>query len=388
MPAYHPEAFELSIDEEVISDLRRRIVATRWPDPAPGDPWSQGTDLDYLREFLRFWAEEFDWQKQQRSLNQLHHFQVEIEDVRVHYIHERARNGTGVPLILTHGWPSCFVEYVNLIPLLTDPESHGIEGPSFDVVIPSLPGYGFSQRPGAGGVHYGYVARLWTKLMAGLGYSQYGAHGGDFGSGVSALMALQEPDRVLGLHLTNLDIRPVEPGDRPWTAAEQEFIGERDSWAHVEGGYAAIQSTKPQTLGYGLNDSPVGLAAWILEKWRSWTDSDGDPALRLSRDFLATLLTIYWATGSITSSMRDYFENRWHGVSVDAGTYVSVPTVIAVFSHQFVPEAELPREWVERLYNVRRWSDMPAGGHFAPIEEPGFVAQDLAAFFATIAADR
>lgn len=386
MPAFDPQPFTLSIDEDEISDLRRRIVATRWPTPTPGDPWSQGTDLNYLRGFLRFWADEFDWSQQQRLLNELQHFRCEIDGVRLHYIHERARNGIGVPLILTHGWPSCFVEYVKLIPLLTDPKSHGIDGPAFDVVVPSLPGYGFSERPDAVGVNYAYVARLWNQLMTNLGYSRFGAHGGDFGSGVSTMMALQEPDRLLGLHLTNLDIGHFDPGEQPWTTAEKEFLEELDRWAETERGYSAIQSTKPQTLGYGLNDSPVGLAAWILEKWRSWTDSDGDPALRLSRDFLATLLTIYWATGSITSSMRDYFDNRWHGVEVNPSTYVGVPTAIAVFDHHFVPEPEPPREWVERLYNVRRWSEMPAGGHFAPIEQPRLVAQDLAGFFADLAA--
>ena len=387
MPAFDARRFEIDVDEGVILDLQRRIAATRWPGRAPGVAWSQGTDLDYLRDFLRFWGQEFDWVAQQRSLNRWHHFDVVLDGARVHYVHERARDGAGIPLILTHGWPSCFTEYLALVPLLTDPGSHGIDGPAFDVVIPSLPGYGFSERPDIVGVNYAYVARVCHRLMAGLGYRRFGAHGGDFGSGVSALMALQEPDRVWGLHLTNLDVGPVDPGDRPWTPDEQAFLAERERWDRTERGYSSIQSTKPQSLGYGLSDSPAGLAAWLVEKWRSWTDSHGDPGDRLSREFLATLLTIFWVTNSITTSMRDYYDNRWHGVEMGADSYVRVPTAVAIFNHQFVHEAEPPREWVERLYNLQRWTEMPAGGHFAPVEEPRLVAEDLAAFFGGLVPD-
>ncbi len=373
--------FRIDVSPGRIGDLRDRIGRTRWPDDAPGSPWSQGTDLSYLRGFLRYWAEEFDWADQQRALNSVHHFEATIDGVRVHFVHERARNGTGVPILLMHGWPSCFLEYVAAIALLTDPVSHGIDGPGFDVVIPSLPGYGFSERPASVGVNYAFVAGLFHQLMEALAYKRFGAGGGDFGSGVAAHMALQAPERLLGLHLTNVEIGPEAEGSQPWTDEERAFLAERAEWAVRERGYSWIQSTRPQTLGYGLTDSPAGLAGWLIEKWRSWTDSHGDPSVRLSREFLATLLTLYWTTGSITTSMRDYYDNRWHGAELAPDAYVDVPTAIAVFGHQHVKEAEPPRSWVERLYNVHRWTVMPAGGHFAPAEEPELFVRDLAATF-------
>jgi pimeloyl-ACP methyl ester carboxylesterase len=284
---------------------------------------------------------------------------------------------------LSHGWPSSFVELLPLVPLLTEPEAHGLDGPAFDVVIPSLPGYGFSERPAHTGVNYRYVADLWHRLMRGLGYDRYGAHGGDFGSGVATLMALDQPEVMLGIHLTNMDIAPYTgPGARRLTSAEEAYVTQTAEWDSVERGYSSIQSTKPQTLAYGLNDSPAGLAAWILEKWRSWTDSGGDLDRRFGRDYLLTLLTIYWVTESIGTSIRDYWDNRWVPVRIGPQDYVSVPTALAVFGNQFVPEGEPPRLWAERLYDVRHWTPMPSGGHFAPVEEPERVARDLLAFFA------
>lgn len=378
--------FRVDIGEDVIQDLRDRIARTRWPDEAPGPRWSQGTDLEYLSNFIQYWAEEFDWTSQQRALNSLDHFTTDVDGTRIHFIHQKAASGGGVPLLLMHGWPSCFVEYVAAIPLLTDPTSHGIDGPAFDVVVPSLPGYGFSERPASVGVNYAFVAEQFHQLMGLLGYTRFGAGGGDFGSGVAAHMALQAPERLLGLHLSNVDVGPETEGDHPWTSDERAFLLARDDWDARERGYSWIQSTKPQTVGYGLNDSPAGLAAWMLEKWRSWTDSQGDPAARLTAEFLATLLTIYWATGSITSSMRDYFDNRWYGAKLAPDAYVAVPTAIAVFGHQYVNEAKPPRSWIERLYNVQRWTVIPTGGHFAPAEEPKVFANDLAASFREFAA--
>lgn len=379
------EPFSIRVDEQVLADLRSRIRRTRWPDQAPGVGWQQGTDLDYLRGLLAYWADGFDWRTQEQELNRFQHFRTRLDDVHIHFVYERARHGPGIPLVLTHGWPSSFVELLPLVPLLTDPAAHGIDGPAFDLVIPSLPGYGFSERPARTGVNYRYVAGLWHRLMQGLGYDRYGAHGGDFGAGVATFMALDNPAPMLGVHLTNLEIDPYTgPGSRPLSDPERTYLAQRQRWSDVERGYSAIQSTKPQTLGYGLNDSPTGLAAWILEKWRSWTDSHGDLDLRFSREFLLTILTLYWVTGSITTSMRDYFDNRWFGVTIGPADRVAVPTGIGVFAHQFVPEGDPPREWAERLYNVRSWTPMPAGGHFAPAEEPDRVARDLAAFFASV----
>lgn len=378
--------FLIQIEEEVLADLRVRIHNTRWPDQLPSMGWEQGTERDELRRLLGYWADAFDWQAQEQALNAFHHFRAELDGVHIHFIHERAHGGQGIPLILTHGWPSTFVELLPLVPLLTDPAGHGIAGPAFDVVIPSLPGYGFSERPAQTGVTYRYTAALWHRLMRGLGYTRYGAGGGDFGAGVATFMALDDPASLLGLHLSNLDNAPYTgPGSRPLSEAERDYLAQNEAFWQVEGGYKALQSTKPQTPGYGLNDSPAGLAAWILEKWRSWSDSHGEVTTRFSREFLLTTLTIYWATQTITSSMRDYFDNRWFGVRLGPGDVVEVPTGIAVFAHQVADEGEPPREWAERLYNnIRQWTLMPRGGHFAPAEEPELLARDIATFFAAL----
>ncbi|MFZ0015487.1 MAG: epoxide hydrolase family protein [Acidimicrobiia bacterium] len=372
------QPFAIAVDEAELDELRRRLRDTRFPSSAPGPAWSQGTDLDYLRWFVSYWAEEFDWRSNERELNQFDHFLAEVGGYRIHYVHQRARHGGGLPLILIHGWPSSFTEYLAAIPLLTDPAAHGIDGPAFDVVVPSLPGYGFSPRPDRVGVNYREVADVLLDLMAGLGYQSLGAGGGDFGSGVAAHMAMRAPERLFGLHLTNVEIEEADVSPAELDDSEKAFIEERDQWDERERGYSSIQSTRPQTLGYALTDSPAGLAAWLLEKWRSWTDSGGDPTAHLPPNFLASLTTIYWVTRSITTSMRDYYDNRWHPASPSK---IDVPTAIAVFGNQFVKEAEPPRSWVERLYNVQRWTQHTAGGHFAPVEEPTLFARDITSAF-------
>jgi len=382
----HP--FSVTVDAAVIDDLRARIRSTRLPEAAPGEPWAQGTDRDWLQELLGYWADGFDWRAAERELNRFAHYRAQVGGTMVHFVHERARHGGGIPLVLGHGWPSCFTEFLPLVPLLTDPAEHGISGPAFDVIIPSLPGYGFSPRPAvAGGVTYRYVARLWHTLMRGLGYARYAAGGGDFGAGIATFMALDNPGPLIGLHLTNLELTPwTGPGSRPLSAAEQAYLDQAGRWGQAEHGYYAIQSTKPQTLGYALNDSPAGLAAWILEKWRSWSDCHGDLESRFSKDFLLTVVTLYWVTGTITSSMRDYHDNRrWQGEPrLGPDDTARVPAAVAVFPHTLIPEGQPPREWAERLYEVRRWTVMPSGGHFAPAEEPELLARDIAAFFATM----
>ena len=376
--------FSIQIEPEILSDLRERIRKTRWPDEAPGAAWDQGTDLEYLRQLLAYWADEFDWQAQERELNKATQFRAELDGTQIHFVHERARHGHGIPLILIHGWPSTFVELLPLVPFLTDPHAYGIDGPGFDVVIPSLPGYGFSERPRQVGVNYQYVAGVWHRLMRGLGYERYGAQGGDFGAGIATFMALNNPAPMIGLHLSNLEITPYTgPGARPLSAAEGTYRERNEAFWQEEYGYKAIQSTKPQTLGYALNDSPAGLAAWILEKWRSWADSGGNLDECVSREFLLTTVTIYWVTQTITSSMRDYFDNDNPRFRITLGPeeFVEVPTGIAVFANNFVDEGIPPREWAERLYNVRQWTPMPRGGHFAAAEEPELLARDIAAFF-------
>ena len=362
------DPFVIDVDEAVLDDLKARIRATRWPDPAPGPAWSQGTDLDYLRDLLDYWADRFDWPARQRALNRYDHRLADVDGTTIHFVHKR----TGKPpLILTHGWPSTFVEMLPLVDRL---------GAAYDLVVPSLPGYGFSARPPQVGVDRAYVARLWHRLMRGLGYDRYGAYGGDFGAGVATFMALADPTAMTGIHLSTPEMEPYT-GAAPLTAAERAYLEVRDSWASRERGYSAIQSTKPQTVGYGLNDSPAGLAAWLVEKWRSWGDTGGDVDGRFGRDELLTTITLYWVTGSITSSMRDYFDNRWHRTDIGPDVRVTVSTAMAVFANELVTEGEVPREYYERLYDIRRWTVFPRGGHFAAAEEPDLLADDIAAFF-------
>jgi len=353
------EPFRIQITDEVLEDLRARLQRTRWPDQIPGIEWKQGTELKWLRRLVSYWAEEFDWRAWERKLNAFEHFTWE----GIHFLHRRAPSGRGMPLILTHGWPGSFLDYLDMLPMLE----------KFDVVVPSLPGYGFSRRPPQVGINYRYIAARWHQLMSELGYSRYAAAGYDFGSGVTTLLALDHPQAVIGIHLTTLesDLTPTVD-DKELSDAERAYLAVNREWDRTERGYSAIQSTKPQTIGYGLNDSPAGLAAYLGEKWHSW--SDATP----SDDFLCATVTLYWVTQTITSSMRDYWDNRWHPVK---RAYVSAPTGFGVFAQQKVPEGEPPRSYLERGYNIQRWTVFPRGGHFAPVEQPEAVAKDLTAFF-------
>ena len=289
------EPFRIYIADELHDDLRARLRHTRWPDQVPGIGWGQGTELNWLQRLLSYWANEFDWRAWERKLNALNQFTWE----GVHFVHQRAASGRGVPLILTHGWPSSFLDYVDMLPMLEN----------FDVVVPSLPGYGFSSRPPKVGINYRYVSDRWHRLMTELGYSRYGAGGNDFGSGVSTFLAVDHPESVMGIHLTTLesDLTP-KVDDAELSDMERSYLAVSRGWDVTERGYSAIQSTKPQTVGYGLNDSPAGLAAYMGEKWHSWSD------VTPPDDFLCATLTLYWITQTITSSMRDYWDNRWYPV--------------------------------------------------------------------------
>jgi pimeloyl-ACP methyl ester carboxylesterase len=292
-------------------------------------------------------------------------------------VHLRAEGGHSTPLILTHGWPSAFIEYL--------PVAEQLAARGFDVVVPSLPGYVFSERPQKLGVNYRAVARMWRQLMRSLGYERFGVGGGDFGAGVASLLALDLPDQVIGVHLTNFELLPSGPNFQPpLTPDEKAFVEASQRWWVREQGYKQIQRTKPQTLSFGLTDSPIGLAAWILEKWRSWTDSGGLVEERFGGEFLFTLLTLYWVTGSMATAVRDYYDNAWFPSLPDADRRIETPAAFAVFSQYFAGEPEPPRSFVERLYNVVRWTEMPRGGHFAAIEEPQLVADDIEAFFARL----
>lgn len=356
------EPFRIHVGDEIIENLRARLLQTRWPDQVPGIGWEQGTDLRWLQRLVSYWAREFDWRAYERRLNTLNHFIWE----GVHFVHQRATSGRGIPLILTHGWPGSFLDYVDMLPMLD----------RFDVVVPSLPGYAFSLRPLKVGINYRYVSQQWHQLMSMLGYSRYGAAGYDFGAGVTTLLARDHPASLTGIHLTTLesDLAPVVD-DAKLSDVERSYLSVTRRWDTTERGYSSIQSTKPQTIGYGLNDSPAGLAAYIGEKWHSWSDTCP------SDDFLSATFTLYWVTQTITSSMRDYWDNRWHPIEP---AYVDTPTAFGVFAHQTVPEGDPPRSYLERVYNIQRWTIFPRGGHFAPVEEPRAVAEDLTAFFGNL----
>jgi pimeloyl-ACP methyl ester carboxylesterase len=365
--------FRIHAADDVLDDLRARLAATRWPAKAPGQDWELGTSDDYLRSLVSYWIERFDWRAAESDLNSFPQFVAEVDGVLVHFVHRRANNGRGVPIILTHGWPSAYIEYLAVMEMLAD---------DFDVVVPSLPGYGFSHRPQEVGVNYRRVASMWHSLMHGLGYDNYGVGGGDWGAGVASLIALDQPESVIGVHLTNFELLPTGAQvGRSMTSDERAFFESTDAWWAREDGYKRIQSTKPQTLSYALVDSPVGTLAWILEKWRTWTDSDGDPVAKFGAEFLLRLTTIYWLSGSIATSVRDYYDNRWYPSLPDLDHRVERPTAFAVFGHHFGGEPTPPRSLAERLYNVTRWTVMPRGGHFAAIEEPQLVANDIREFF-------
>ena len=385
MATLRAEPFTVRVSDEVLADLRARIRNTRWPGPAPGAPWAQGTDLGYLQDLLAYWTAGFDWRSQERWLNSFNHFRAEIDGTWVHFVHERARSGRGIPLILTHGWPSCFADYLPVVPFLADPAAHGIGGPGFDVVIPSLPGYGFSEQQARTGVSSRYTAGLWHRLMRGLGYRQYGAQGGDFGSAVTTFMALDDPAPMLGIHLHNLDLAPYTDRDRGRCRRRNARSGAIRALRQTTA--ATARSSRPGPDGQlRAQRLAGGPAAWVLEKWRAWADSGGDLDATFSRDFLLTVVTLYWATQTITSSMRDYVDNRWLAAELGPADMVTVPTAVAVFAHQHIDDGNPPREWAERLYNIRRWTPMPRGGHFAPVEEPELLARDIAAFFGELPA--
>lgn len=386
--------FQIHFGDDALDDLRRRARATRWAAKLPEVGWEHGTNADYLKELVAYWADGYDWRATEARLNAYPNFKADIDGTEIHYVHKRAADGKGLPIILTHGWPSTYLEYLPVLDRLTDPAKFGLKGPSFDVVVPSLPGYGFSERPMDRRVDYRCTARLWHGLMQGLGYARFSAGGGDFGAGVNTFLALEFPEAVERLHVSFLEVIPYSgPGSRPMTAAEADYVRRMTDWVSVEHGYLHIQSTKPQTLGVGLTDSPAGLAAWIVEKWRSWGDCGGDLTGTFGHDLLLDTITLYWLTNTITTSMIDYYDNRPYfreepGFAAGLHDRVGVPTGFANWPKGLGQEVRNapPREWVERLYNVVYWSQIARGGHFSAIEEPDLYAADMIAFFTAAAA--
>jgi pimeloyl-ACP methyl ester carboxylesterase len=374
--------FTIQIEERILEDLKQRLSSTRWPDELPNPNWEYGANLGYMKQLIDYWHSTFDWRKQEEILNRFRHFKTEIDDMDIHFIHERGKGAKPLPLIITHGWPGSFAEMLKIIPLLTDPKKFGGDpSDSFDVVVPSMPGFGFSDRPTKPGVNVFRISEMWVRMMNGLGYERFCAQGGDFGAGVSTAMGLHHPKYLFGIHLNYIpgSYRPYlsSVDEQNLSAEERQFLASADEWYHLEGGYSHIQRTKPQTVAYALNDSPAGLAAWIVEKFRGWGDCHGDVESRFTRDELLTNVTIYWLTQTISSSVRLYYEGRKAPMHFQKGQSVTVPCAVAFFPKE---EPFPPRRWIERGYNVQHWTNMPRGGHFAALEEPELLAEDIRRF--------
>ena len=374
--------FEINVSEETLNDLRARLSRTRWTEGIKGEGWDYGTNPAYLRELCAYWQNEFNWRKQEAELNSFNHFRADLDGFGIHFIHERGKGKDPLPIILTHGYPDSFVRFLKIIPMLTAADTDGF---SFDVVAPSLPGYGFSDRPNEAGTTF-RIADLWAKLMIQeLGYQRFAAHGGDWGSMVTEHLARSYSDSLVGIHLTDVPFSHMfqKPGDV--TPDETKYLAKMKEFQKKEGAYAMIQGTRPQSLACGLNDSPAGLAAWIVEKFRAWSDCGGDVEKRFTKDELLTNVMIYWITETINSSFLPYYDFmnagalRWISEKVKEWTGSSqTPAAFAIFPNDLV---NAPREWAERFYNVQRWTEMANGGHFAAMEEPELLVEDLRAFF-------
>jgi pimeloyl-ACP methyl ester carboxylesterase len=370
----NPEPFTVAVPQAVLDDLDQRLARTRWPDQIPGTGWDQGADTTYMRQLVDYWRNEFDWRAQEVRLNAFEHYRATIDGMGIHFIHARSTHPDAIPILLLHGWPSSFVQMLDIIPLLTDP-ADGAQ--AFHVVAASLPGFGFSDVPDRTLFGFPSSARIMTQLMHDvLGYERYGVRGSDLGGVIVRQMAVIEPEQILGVHLSG--IIGSAGGAPPYTEAEQAFI---DASAAIESeiAYSRVHMSKPQTLAHSLNDSPVGLAAWIVEKFRAWGDTDGEIESRFSRDALLTNLMVYWATQKAPASVRMYYDFVREPLVPGR---VERPVGMLDSTQDLFPAA--PREWGERLFNVQRWTVTDTGGHFLEWEEPALVAAELSTFFASL----
>lgn len=376
------QPFTIDVSDEVLKDLQDRLQRTRWPDEI-GSDWRYGTDLSYLKNICEYWTNTFDWREQELKLNQLSHFKTEIEPGRqLHFIHERSSQEHALPLLMTHGWPGSIAEFLEIIPMLTEPENFGGNpADAFHVICPSIPGYGFSDAATEPGFDQEQVARGHIKLMAQLGYDQYVVQGGDWGSAISSWTARLAPEQVQALHLNLIFAGYPKDKDDPFLGVsdeEKERLGKSKKHMIDGTGYQAIQGTKPQTLGYGLNDSPAGLAAWIIEKFHSWSHHQGNLEQAVNKDEVLTNIMIYWVTQSITSSARLYFESAHANNNLFEHGRIETPTGYALFPGELY---QPPRAWAEEQYNIEHWTVQPKGGHFAALEQPTLLAEDLRHFF-------
>ncbi len=367
------QPFRIHVEQSVLDDLKKRLAATRWPGEIENTQWEYGTNQAYLKDLCHYWQHEYDWRSTEEFLNGFRHFKTGIEGTGIHFIHEKGKGIHSAPLLLTHGWPDSFFRFVKVVSLLTEPDDTGF---SFDVVIPSIPGYGFSDQPTAPGMTPEKIAQLFARLMQELGYEKYLAHGGDWGSSITEQLMHQHPAQLYGIHLTDVPHRhifavPQEQLSEP----EKKYLEKGKQWQMTEGAYAMIQGTKPQSLSYGLNDSPAGLAGWIIEKFKTWSDNGGNVEEAFTKDEMLTNLTIYWATQTINSANRIYCETTRQPYKPQEKK--SVPTAVAIFPHDLIPA---PREFGERIFTIHQWTNMPRGGHFAALEEPELLSADIRKF--------
>ncbi|MFI0464017.1 epoxide hydrolase family protein [Saccharopolyspora sp. 5N102] len=372
--------FRISVPDDVLDDLRIRLSRTRFTTASDSARWAGGTDPDYLRELVAYWADGFDWRAAEAALNAYPHYLAEVAGRKVHFVHLRGKRADGapapLPLVLTHGWPSSFVEMLRVAGPLTDPAAHGGDpADAFDVIIPSLPGFLFSELPAAPFTRRG-VAEIWHELMTGtLGYQRFGAFGGDIGGGVTQWLGALYPGEVAGVHVTTAVIA-TDFGERPPTAEEQAYLDEVAAYDESDGGYSEIMLTRPDTVAAALVDSPAGLVAWIADKYRDWSDCGGDLERRWAKDALLTVATLYWATGTIGSSFRQYYDYHRNAPVPP----IEVPGAVTLSREPIF--ANFPKSLAERIYrDLRHWSRPGRGGHFMPHEEPAQVAEELRAFF-------
>ncbi|GCE24167.1 epoxide hydrolase family protein [Dictyobacter kobayashii] len=369
-------SFTIDVEESVLTDLQQRLALARWPDEIEDSGWDYGTNLAYLQQLVDYWRTDFDWRAQEQLLNSFPQFIAEVDGQEIHFIHVKGKGPNPLPLLLSHGWPGSFFEMYKVIGPLTDPGYYGADPlEAFDVVVPSLPGYGFSGRPRTPGMNVPRIAELFKRLMTEeLGYDRFGAQGGDWGSGITLRLGQEYPDHLIGVHVNMVPLN-LEPTEGEPSEEEQYWREQLRRFQSEGAGYSHIQGTRPQTLAYALNESPVGLAAWIIDKFRAWSDCHNELEQVFTRDELLTNIMIYWVTQTIGSSMRLYYETTHSNL---APYKVDVPTGVALFPREI---STPPQELAGRQYNIQRWTTMSAGGHFAALEQPTALVHEIRAFF-------
>jgi pimeloyl-ACP methyl ester carboxylesterase len=376
-----PQPFRLHVSDETLEDLRERLTRVRWPDEPPGPPWSSGASVAAMQELVDYWRDGFDWRAQEAALNSFRQFKAPLGGIDLHFIHEEGKGENPMPLLLSHGWPGSIVEFHEILPMLTDPARFGADpADAFTVVAPSLPGYTLSFAPGQKRFGVAAIAELFAGLMTDvLGYRRFVAQGGDWGAFIASRLAYQFPERLIGIHLNLLAVRRDPKMLENPTAEEKTFLDQLNHFLKEETGYQWIQGTKPTTLAFGLTDSPAGLAAWIVEKFHSWTDCDGNVETAVTRDEMLANITLYWATGAVGSSFWPYYDRLHSGWPIPEGTRIETPTAYAEFPKEILRP---PRSVAEGAYaNIQRWTVMEKGGHFAALEQPEALAREVKAFF-------